>query len=154
MTGLGVDYQLLDRIYASLGLASQFKNIQAVQDSYNGVTGSGDITGAMNGFAANRGIHRKKLTGSMGALQTMVHDTRREPAGLTTCAGSWPAGRSNANRGDGHGAAGWLPAGAARAGHRPGPGRSAGDQCPGRPPGTGGATWIMRSPSQAVSAAG
>ena len=48
MAGLRVDYQLLDRIYASLGLAGQFKNIQAVQDSYNGVTGSGDITGAMN----------------------------------------------------------------------------------------------------------
>ena len=62
MAGLRVDYQLLDRIYASLGLAGQFKNIQAVQDSYNGVTGSGDITGAMNGFAANRGIHPMPLS--------------------------------------------------------------------------------------------
>jgi len=71
MAGLRVDYQLLDRIYASLGLAGQFKNIQAVQDSYNGVTGSGDITGA-------RGIH---LTGpaSSEACLGKVRSGRVEP---------------------------------------------------------------------------
>jgi len=78
MTDLRVDYQLLDNIHASLGrLAGQFESIQAMQDGYNGAMGSDAITAAMNGFAGNWSIHRRKLTASMRALQQKVDRTHR-----------------------------------------------------------------------------
>ncbi len=78
MADLKVDYQLLDQTYASLGgLAGQFETIQAVQDGYNSAMGSDAIAAAMNGFAGNWSIHRKKLTGQMRALRQQVHAARQ-----------------------------------------------------------------------------
>jgi hypothetical protein len=78
MTDLKIDYQLLDQISASLSsLAAQFENIQATQDGYNGAMGSDLIAGAMNGFAGNWSIHRKKLLDSMLALQQHAHGIKQ-----------------------------------------------------------------------------
>jgi hypothetical protein len=77
MADLKVDYQLLEQTDNSLGsLVGEFQNIQAVQDGYDGALGSGDVAGAMNGFAGNWDYHRKQLVGSMQALQKLVQGAK------------------------------------------------------------------------------
>jgi hypothetical protein len=79
MADLKIDYQLLEQANSSLSsLVGEFDNIQAVQDGYDGALGSGDIAGAINGFAGNWDYHRKQLVGSMQALQKMVQETRQQ----------------------------------------------------------------------------
>jgi hypothetical protein len=76
---LKVDYQLLDTTERSLSnLVSEFTNIQAQEQAYDGAMGSGDIAGALGNFASNWDYHRKKLIGSMQALGGMVAETKKQ----------------------------------------------------------------------------
>jgi hypothetical protein len=70
---LRISYGDLDTTKARLdGLVSEFENIQASQDAYDGAMGSSDVAGAMNNFAGNWTIHREKLLSKMQKLDTMV----------------------------------------------------------------------------------
>jgi hypothetical protein len=76
---LKVDYQLLDATEKSLStLVSEFQNIKAQEQAYDGAMGSGDIAGALGSFAGNWDYHREKLIGSMQALGTMVSQTKEQ----------------------------------------------------------------------------
>jgi uncharacterized protein YukE len=75
---LTVDYTLLDQTEKSLSsLISEFQNIKAQESGYDGAMGSGDIAGAMDGFAGNWDDHRAKLVGSMQSLGQMVNQTKQ-----------------------------------------------------------------------------
>ena len=76
---LKVDYQLLDTTEQTLSsLVSEFQNIKAQESGYDGAMGSGDVAGAMDGFAGNWDYHREKLVGSMQALGKMVSDSKQQ----------------------------------------------------------------------------
>jgi hypothetical protein len=78
MADLKVDYQLLDMTERSLSsLKSEFENIKARTDCYDGAFGSGDIASAMGHFSGNWDYHRGKLVEEMAALGTMVAQTRK-----------------------------------------------------------------------------
>ena len=77
MADLKVDYQMLDATEKSLStLVSEFQNIKAQEQGYEGAMGSGDIAGALGSFSGNWDYHRKKLIGSMQALGQMVSETK------------------------------------------------------------------------------
>lgn len=79
MADLKVDYQLLDSIERSLTtLQSEFQNIKAQTGSYDGAMGSGDVAGAMDGFAGNWDDHRKDLLNSIQTLGKMVSETKQQ----------------------------------------------------------------------------
>jgi hypothetical protein len=70
---LKIDYQLYETSYSKLTyLSSQLQDIQAQQAEYDGVMGSGDISGAMDNFAGNWTNHRNQIVNNINSLTQMV----------------------------------------------------------------------------------
>jgi hypothetical protein len=73
MTDLRISYHDLESAHAALsGTASQFEGIQARQSRSDAAMGSGDVAGAMDGFAGNWTYHRKLLLGKMRNLGSLL----------------------------------------------------------------------------------
>jgi hypothetical protein len=73
VTDLRISYNDLESTSATLGgLIKDLENLQPDQSRYDKAMGSGDIAGAMDNFAGNWSIHRKKLLGNMQNLRSMV----------------------------------------------------------------------------------
>jgi hypothetical protein len=76
MENLRVNYQLLASTEATLsGLVSEFENLQAVQDDFEGAMGSAAVASAMSTFAGNWTHHRERLMSSMQSLAAMARET-------------------------------------------------------------------------------
>ena len=73
MTDLRISYGELESTKARMSsLVKDFEGIQADQSRYDGAMGSGDVAGAMDSFAGNWSIHRKKLLDKMQNLNSLV----------------------------------------------------------------------------------
>lgn len=73
MSDLRISYGELESTTGMLGgLITDLENIQASESAYDGAMGSSDISGAMDNFAGNWSVHRKKLLGQMDGLHSMV----------------------------------------------------------------------------------
>jgi hypothetical protein len=73
---LKVDYQLLDSISGTIG--SILPEIEGMSDNISDcdwADGSGDIAGAMGGFANNWSKHKSQMISNMKTLQSMVQQT-------------------------------------------------------------------------------
>lgn len=87
---LRISYSELESTRATMGaLIGDLENIQANQSAYDGAMGSGDIAGAMDNFAGNWSIHRKKLLGKMKNLNSMVGAALTEFPKTDREAASW-----------------------------------------------------------------
>jgi hypothetical protein len=92
MTDLRISYADLSATNgALLVLINDMENIQTDTSAYDGAMGSGDVAGAMDNFAGNWSVHRKKLLGNMQNVQSMVQgaltdfpETDRKAAGWLT----------------------------------------------------------------------
>jgi|SRR5271154_6840203 hypothetical protein len=76
MVDLRVDYQLLDSISGTLG--SIIPEIEGMSDNVSDCDwayGSGDIAGAMGGFANNWSKHKSQMVSNMKTFQSMVQQT-------------------------------------------------------------------------------
>jgi hypothetical protein len=79
MPDLKVEFDLLDSAEKTLtNLTSEFQNIKAQENGYEGAMGSGDIAGALGSFSGNWDYHRDKLVGSMQALGKMVNESKKQ----------------------------------------------------------------------------
>jgi len=73
---LKVDYQLLESISGTMG--SILPEIESMSDNVSDCDwayGSGDIAGAMGGFANNWSKHKSQMVANMKTLQSMVQQT-------------------------------------------------------------------------------
>jgi hypothetical protein len=90
VSDLRISYSDLESTKAALGgLITDLENIQTNQSEYDGAMGSGDVSGAMDNFAGNWSIHRKKLLGKMQNLDSMVDAALTEFPATDRKAASW-----------------------------------------------------------------
>jgi hypothetical protein len=87
---LRISYSDLESTKARMdSLIGELDNIQPDQSAYDGAMGSSEIAGAMDGFAGNWSIHRKKLLSKMQNLDSMVGAALTEFPKTDRDAASW-----------------------------------------------------------------
>jgi len=70
---LRISYTDLESTQARMqSLVKDFQDIETDQSKYDGAMGSGDVAGAMDSFAGNWSVHRKKILAKMQNLNSMV----------------------------------------------------------------------------------
>jgi uncharacterized protein YukE len=73
---LKVDYDLLGGIHTTTaGVISEVQGMSTNVDQYTGAYGSGDIAGAMGGFANNWSKHKSTMVNNLTNLHSMVGQT-------------------------------------------------------------------------------